>query len=78
MKLKPWAAAPTIVCALCVTTPAASADTTVTVSASVLGGNQVNLPINAPINISGVAAGILGSASAGSVGGASVSVGVTP
>ena len=79
MKLKMRYAAPAIVCAaLCGTAAPASADT-VTVSGSVLGGNQVNLPINAPINIGGVAAGILGSASAGaSIGSTGASVSITP
>lgn len=41
-------------------------------SGSVLGGNQINAPISAPINISGNAVAAGGHARAGSVGGASV------
>ena len=39
---------------------AASADVTVTGSGSILGGNQINAPINAPVNVCGIAIGILG------------------
>ena len=41
----------------------------------ILGGNQVNLPISIPINICGIAIGVLGNAFANCEGGAAV---VTP
>src|SRR5690606_17940627 len=39
---------------------------------SILGGNQIVVPVNAPINICGNAAAVLGDATAGCLGGASV------
>ena len=42
---------------------------------SILGGNQINVPVSAPVDICGNAAGILGLAGAGCDGGASVSNG---
>jgi ChpA-C len=42
---------------------------------SILGGNQINLPVSAPVDICGNGAGILGLAAAGCEGGASVSNG---
>ena len=39
---------------------------------SILGGNQVFAPISAPINVCGVAVGLLGDASASCEGGATV------
>ncbi|GII62858.1 hypothetical protein Skr01_29430 [Sphaerisporangium krabiense] len=42
---------------------------------SVGGGNQIDLPIKVPVDISGNAAGVIGGASAGSRGGASVQEG---
>ena len=42
---------------------------------SILGGNQANVPVNAPIDVCGNAAALLGLASAGCVGGASVTNG---
>jgi ChpA-C len=52
----------------------ANADTT-SGNGSVLGGNQINIPITVPIDICGNAIAILGIAGAGCVGGASVSGG---
>lgn len=49
----------------------ANADTT-SGNGSILGGNQVNIPISIPINVCGNAIAILGIAGAGCVGGASV------
>ncbi|HLH59781.1 MAG TPA: chaplin family protein, partial [Streptosporangiaceae bacterium] len=40
---------------------------------SILGGNQVNAPINVPINVCGNAVALLGISAAGCQGGASVS-----
>ena len=40
---------------------------------SILGGNQVNLPVSAPIDVCGNGVGVLGFAAAGCAGGASVS-----
>ena len=45
---------------------------------SAVSGNTVNLPISAPINICGVAAGVLGFGSAGCEGGASSTTLVNP
>ena len=42
---------------------------------SILGGNQINLPINAPIDVCGNAVAVLGNALAGCKGGASVHTG---
>ena len=42
---------------------------------SILGGNQINMPVSAPVDICGNAVGILGLAGAGCEGGASVSNG---
>jgi len=42
---------------------------------SILGGNQINLPVSAPVDICGNGTGILGPAAAGCDGGASVSNG---
>jgi hypothetical protein len=42
---------------------------------SILGGNQINLPINAPIDVCGNALALLGNALAGCQGGASVHTG---
>ncbi len=49
----------------------AVADTT-SGTGSIAGGNQVNLPISLPVDISGNAVGVAGDATAGSQGGASV------
>ena len=66
------ATAMAIVCAaLWAPVGAATADT-VDARASILGGNQVNLPISIPINICGIAIGILGDAFANCEGSASV------
>jgi hypothetical protein len=46
--------------------------------ASVLSGNTVNAPVSAPINICGVAAGVLGFANAGCEGGASSTTLINP
>jgi ChpA-C len=52
----------------------ANADTT-SGNGSILGGNQINIPISIPIDACGNAIAILGIAGAGCVGGASVTGG---
>ena len=74
MTFKMTHAAAAIVCAaLCTPLSAASADTvSVSAGGSILGGNQVNMPISAPVNVCGLAVGVLGSAFASCGGGVNV------